>query len=109
GDNESCYADEPPLDIDIIASYHTHAGHSYDFDSEVPSSNDLEADIAEEVNGFISTPGGRIWFNDAYEETATLVCGRNCTVSDSNYDPNDTKSINNSYTLPQLLQREQEY
>ena len=109
GDSESCYADEPPYSLDIVASYHTHAGHSYEYDSEVPSSNDLEADIAEEVDGFISTPGGRIWFNSASREIAILICGRNCTVSDSDYDPDDTKSIRNRYTVDQLVRREQEY
>ncbi len=52
GDTDSCLADEPPWDMDIIASYHTHGAYGIDFDSELPSSNDLDADIAEELDGY---------------------------------------------------------
>lgn len=108
GNEGSCYADDPPENIFIFASYHTHGGFSYDFGSEVPSSNDLEADIAEEIDGYVATPGGRIWFNNRKDQMAHLLCGRNCTVSDSDYDADGVKSINNSYTVPQLLRREAE-
>ncbi len=105
GDTESCFADEPPLDMDIIASYHTHGAYAFGFDSEVPSPDDLAADIAEENDGYISTPGGRIWFNDSIEEISTLLCGRNCTVSDSQYVADTENPVNNSYTLEQLSRR----
>ena len=108
GREGSCAAYEPPLNLEIFASYHTHGGFSYDFDSEVPSSDDLQADIAEETNGYIATPGGRIWFNDANNERAVMLCGRNCTVSDSDYDSEATSPLRNRYTLDQLYRRENE-
>jgi len=106
GDTDSCLANEPPRDMYIIASYHTHGAFGIDFDSELPSSNDLDADIAEEMDGYIATPGGRIWFNDAMEEITVLLCGRNCTVSDSKYVADTEYPVNGSYTLQQLRQRE---
>ncbi len=108
GDEGSCYSDDPPENIFIFASYHTHGGFSYDYDSEVPSSDDLAADVAEEVDGYVATPGGRIWFNNAEQERAVLLCGRNCTVSDVDYDAEGVRSVNPTYSLRQLLRREDE-
>ncbi|HHS82423.1 MAG TPA: DUF4329 domain-containing protein [Devosia sp.] len=106
GREGSCFADEPPTDMDIIASYHTHGAFSYDFDSEVPSSDDLSADIAEETDGYIATPGGRIWFDDIDREKAILICDRNCVVSDNAYEADAAPPVGNAYTLNQLLSRE---
>lgn len=108
GEEGSCYSDDPPENLVVFASYHTHGGFSYDFDSEVPSSNDLEADVAEGVDGYVATPGGRIWFNNAEKERAMLLCGRNCTVSDVDYDAAGVRSVNTSYSLMQLLRRQDE-
>jgi len=108
GDTDSCLSDEPPFDMFIFATYHTHGAYLFDADSEVPSLNDLEADIDEELDGYIATPGGRIWLNSIDSESAILVCGRNCTVSDSNYVADTEYPVRNSYTVGQLRQRENE-
>ncbi len=108
GDTDSCLADEPPEDLDLFATYHTHGGYMFDADSELPSLNDLEADIDEELDGYVATPGGRIWLNSIDRETAIMLCGRNCTVSDSEYVADTEYPVNNSYTVQQLRQRESE-
>jgi len=108
GDTDSCLANDPPEDLYLIATYHTHGAYGVDFDSELPSSSDLEADIDEGLDGYVATPGGRIWFNSVDRETAIMLCGRNCTVSDSQYVADTEYPVNNSYTVQQLRQRESE-
>ncbi len=108
GREGSCLPADPISEMDIFASYHTHGAFSYDFDSELPSSDDLRADIAEETNGYIATPGGRIWFNDANRERAVMICGRNCTVSDSDFEADGARGVRNRYSLEQLYVRENE-
>ncbi len=108
GDTDSCLAADPPDDMEIFASYHTHGAYLVDADSELPSLNDLEADIYEGLDGYVATPGGRIWFNDIEREMAIMLCGRNCTVSDPNYVADTEYPVNSSYTVRQLRQRENE-
>lgn len=104
----SCLPNNPSSTMEIFASYHTHGAFSYDFDSELPSSDDLRADIAEETNGYIATPGGRIWFNDANRERTVMICGRNCTVSDSEFEADGAPYVRARYSLEQLYIRENE-
>ncbi len=107
GKEDSCYADEPPIDMNIFASYHTHGAYHIEADSELPSSADLEADIYEEVDGYISTPGGRIWFTDSYKEITIMICGRNCTVSDDRYEDGSFAPTLTQYNMEKLLERDE--
>lgn len=107
GEEDSCYSDDPPEDFNYFASYHTHGAFSFDADSELPSSTDLDADISEQVDGYISTPGGRIWFNDSVEEIAVMICGRNCTVSDDRYEADANPPVLNEYDMELLLKRDE--
>ncbi len=107
GDADSCLADEPAEDLALISSYHTHGAFTPDADTEVPSSNDILADIDEEVDGFISTPGGRIWYLDSVKETATMLCGEKCVLQDPNYDVNLIYVPKEFYTLQELIDEEQ--
>ncbi|WP_415157108.1 DUF4329 domain-containing protein [Maritalea sp.] len=108
GREDSCLADEPSDEmVEILASYHTHGAFDYDADAETPSSDDLAADVDEEVDGYVATPGGRIWKNDVDKEMAILMCGRNCTVSDPDYDNQAFPPVNGSYTLDGLYERDE--
>lgn len=51
-------------------------------DIEVPSLEDMIGDIEEGIDGYIETPGGRLWFNDARARRVTLLCGSECVASD---------------------------
>ena len=66
GDVSSCLADDPG-DMDIIASYHTHGGFDPDHYSEIPSGDDMEGDEEEGIDGWVATPGGRLWYIDTQE------------------------------------------
>ncbi|SLN28627.1 hypothetical protein ROA7450_01189 [Roseovarius albus] len=93
-------------DFEPLASFHTHGAHSADYDSELPSTDDLLADMDEGIDGYIGTPGGRVWFNDSSEESAMMLCGERCINSDPGYDPNDAPPPAKEYDLDGLYDRE---
>lgn len=106
GRRDSCLAQEPPRDFDILASFHTHGAYSLDSDSEVPSVDDLLGDFEEGIDGYIATPGGRIWLNLVDEERSILLCGLSCIQPDPNFKPCPASAPKSEYTLRTLRQRE---
>ncbi len=64
GDEGSCLSDDPTNLELITASYHTHGGFSPDYSSELPSGTDMEGDEDEGIDGWVATPGGRLWYID---------------------------------------------
>jgi Domain of unknown function (DUF4329) len=107
GNTDSCLADEPPQDLNIIASYHTHAGFEPDFDSEVPSLDDMLADRDEGIDGYVATPGGRLWFVDTLKMQARELCARPCLAADPDFSPGVFGKVRSSYTVKQLRRREE--
>lgn len=108
GKQDSCWPNDPGDELALFASYHTHGAFSVEADSELPSSDDLKADIEEELDGYIATPGGRIWFNDSLAGTATLLCDNNCVLSDPKFDGDLLDPTRRKYTLRQLIQRDRD-
>lgn len=102
GRKNSCRPDDVPDDFTQIASYHTHGSYSEDHDSEIPSVEDIEADIYEGHDGYIATPGGRIWFIDGYKMTAKVLCGENCVRADENYVAEVDLDTGRTYTLAEI-------
>ncbi|GAB5449454.1 DUF4329 domain-containing protein [Gymnodinialimonas sp.] len=107
GDTWGCLsrADESRF-VEIVASFHTHAGFDRAADSEVPSTDDMNGDIAEQVNGYVATPGGRLWYIDYRRAVATQVCGLGCMGQDPDFIPGDAGPIAQRYTLQELQRRE---
>ncbi len=91
--------------VDIVASFHTHAGFDRSADSEVPSADDVIGDLNEGVNGYIATPGGRLWYIDGRRGVATQVCGLGCMGQDPRFIPGDAGPIASRYTLQELQRR----
>ncbi len=108
GQLDSCYAHTPPNNLEIIASYHTHAAYDPEADSEVPSSVDMLADMGEGVDGYIATPGGRVWFIDGRRGIARQICGVRCIISDKYFKSGAYNRVRARYTLRQLQRREDE-
>ena len=75
GDEGSCLADDPRYIEVITASYHTNGGHSLDYFNEVPSSEDMEGDADEGNDGYVATPGGRLWYIDSVDIIESQLCG----------------------------------
>lgn len=86
----------------LIASYHTHGAFNIRADSEVPSPEDIQADMAERVDGWVATPGGRLWFIDHRAATARQVCGPACLPQDPHFLPGQVGPIAQSYSLRAL-------
>ncbi len=99
GDLTSCLAEEPPASLDVIASYHTHANYDPDQDSEVPSAEDVLGDQEEGIDGYVSTPGGRLWFINGERAIATQVCSIGCLTA----DPRFRKETDPDWTVPPTL------
>lgn len=106
GEEDGCQPEEPDFNIDILASYHTHAAFSDGFDSERPSTIDLEADVEEGIDGYIATPGGRFWYNDAKARETRMLCGSFCLNHDPSYEPFDDIPLETIYNLDQLRERD---
>lgn len=94
-----------PLGNHVVASFHTHGGYDRDYDSEVPSVEDLANDADARIDGFVSTPGGRLWHNDWQEQTTTLVCGEGCLAQDGRYSVAPKENVARSYTIDDLQAR----
>lgn len=101
--------DFPDDRIEPIAAYHTHAAYDPDADSEVPSYDDLAADMDEGLVGFVATPGGRFWVTIPEQSRVVQLCGLRCLPQDRDFVQGDWGNIAKSYTLRQLRQREQLY
>ena len=94
-----------PLGNNVVASFHTHGGYDRDFDSEIPSVEDLANDIDARVDGFISTPGGRLWRVSWQEENVTQICSAGCLPHDPNYPGTHRQSLQQSYGFEELKLR----
>ena len=103
GTTASCASPAPGGNA--FASYHTHGAYDRGYDNEVPSDADLLGDFQFGVDGYVSTPGGRIWHIELDDRTARQVCGRGCVYSDPGFVPEDEAGIRSSYTVDQIRAR----
>lgn len=95
-----------PEQLNVIASFHTHAGFDREAWSEFPSVTDIEADEAEGVDGWLATPGGRLWYIDTQDMVVSQVCGTGCLPQDPKFRPGVHGQVDQSYTYRQLLRLE---
>ena len=102
----SCEMPAPERGRGIIASYHTHGAFDQGYDNEVPSTLDLLSDFQFGMDGYVSTPGGRVWLVDVQTRTTRQLCGRGCVISDPQYRDTGDASIRPVYTLQSLQQRQ---
>lgn len=88
-----------------VSSWHTHAAWGLGYDGEVPSIQDVEGDMRFGVNGWVGTPGGRLWYVDGTTGTMTQACGRDCLPVDPNFFPEEHGPVAETYTLDGLYTR----
>lgn len=108
GRTDSCKPRDPRDAVEFIASYHTHGGFDEWADSEVPSTDDVLADMEEGLDGYLATPGGRLWFIDGQQGIARQICGVGCMPSDPDFEPEVFGLVKQRYTLSDLDRREDE-
>ena len=104
GRRDSCPLDWPN-DMEVIASYHTHGAFDFTYYNELPSDIDMESDQSLGVNGWIATPGGRLWYVDSERMVATQVCGVGCLPIAPNFYKAQAGHIAPAYTYEELLER----
>ena len=105
GRRDSCRPRDPYSAVELIASYHTHAGFDEGADSEVPSASDVIGDMEEGLDGYVSTPGGRLWFIDGQSGTVRQLCGLNCLPSDPDFRPGQWSPVKQRFSLSELEAR----
>ncbi len=108
GQEASCDLPNWPRKMVVIASYHTHSTYSPDYDSEVPSSIDMRSDEASGIDGYVATPGGRLWFIDSDTMTTGQICGIGCLYQDPGFRAAARGSIREVYSFAQILKRERD-
>ena len=108
GEQSSCQYDGPEDGFLMIASIHTHGRYDADVPAEFPSVGDIEADEDEGVDGFVATPGGRLWYVDTEDMVVRQLCSLNCLPQDPRFRAGDDGVIEMSYTYQELLLLESE-
>ncbi len=103
GDEGSCLSDDPTNLELITASYHTHGGFSPGCSSELPSGTDMEGDEDEAIDGWVATPGGRLWYIDTTDMVTFQICGIGCLPSDPEFIAGDSGIIEQSYSYDDLV------
>jgi hypothetical protein len=93
-----------PEGIEVLASYHTHGDFEEGYWGELPSLADLASDRALGIDGWIATPGGRLWFNDTGRAVTKQVCSVGCLPMSRGYTKAEG-DIAKGYTLPALRAR----
>lgn len=76
GDEATCLLPNWPIKLTVIALFHTHS--TFSRDSEVPSVTDIETDESSSVDGYLATPGGRLWYVDSDTMTVSQIYGIDC-------------------------------
>lgn len=85
GAEASCPLPVVPPGMRLAASFHTHGTYSPHYASEWPTTQDILTDRASGIDGYIATPGGRLWHVDTDAMEVTELCGRGCLPQDPNY------------------------
>ncbi len=107
GQRDGCQPDDDLSLAEVIASYHTHGSYSRDADAETPSVGDLEADFSEQIDGYVATPGGRLWVNLHEEKVSIQLCGVGCLKQDPQFRACPAFAPQESYTIRDLAEREE--
>lgn len=90
---------------EAVSSWHTHAAWALGYDGEVPSTTDVERDMSLGVNGWVATPGGRLWFIDGTTGHMHQVCGRGCLPVDPGFVPEEHGPVPDALSLNALYAR----
>lgn len=102
GDEASCGLPQIPYGMALLASFHTHGTYSPQYASEFPTTTDMLTDASDGIDGYISTPGGRLWHVDTDTMTARQICGRGCLPQDPGYVAADDGPVRPILTLQDL-------
>jgi hypothetical protein len=103
GNEASCPLPHVPPRMRLVASFHTHSTYSPYYASEWPTTQDVATDASDNIDGYIATPGGRLWHVDTDTMTVRQLCGRGCLPQDPNYVAADDGPLRRVMTFEDLL------
>lgn len=106
GGHNGCTPKMPDGGLSLVASMHTHGAYDPQVPAEFPTVLDMQSDKAEGVNGYISTPGGRLWFINSDAAEAMQLCGLGCLPQDPNFHAGDDGTIATRYSYDELVSLE---
>jgi hypothetical protein len=104
GNRDSCPLVWPD-DLEVIASYHTHGTFDFAYYNELPSDTDMLNDQDLGVNGWIATPGGRLWYVDSKQMVAKQICSVGCLPIAPGFYKSQAGEIAKGYTFDELVER----
>ena len=107
GAEASCPLPLIPPGMRLIASFHTHGTYSPYYASEWPTTQDMLTDRESGIDGYISTPGGRLWHVDTDTMTVVELCGRGCLPQDPAYVSAEDGPLRQQMTYGHLVAWEQ--
>lgn len=102
GGHDGCTPLLPMDGPEVVASVHTHGAYNPKVPAEFPTVLDMESDRREGVNGYIGTPGGRLWYIDSDAMVAMQLCPPGCLPQDPAFRPGDDGEIALRYGYRQL-------
>ncbi|MEX0286769.1 MAG: DUF4329 domain-containing protein [Paracoccaceae bacterium] len=106
GGRNGCTPLRPGGGFRPIASIHTHGAYDPRVPAEFPTTLDMDMDRAEGINGYVATPGGRLWYLDSRSGVAVQLCSIGCLNRDPAFRPGDDGVIRRSYSYDQLKRLE---
>ena len=62
--------------------------------------------MQEGVNGYVATPGGRLWFIEGARGIVTLVCDLGCMDQDPDFRPGVWGWVATRYSLDEIEARQ---
>ena len=104
GDKDSCGAPFP-RNMAITASYHTHGDFDAGYFNEVPSQVDVDGDKKFYMNGYVATPGGRLWFIDTQIMVIRQICGIGCLPVAPSFRKGTSGTVASTYTYDELVEK----
>lgn len=106
GDRDGCVPLLPLVEGELVASLHTHGAYGREVPAEFPTTLDLESDRDEGINGYVATPGGRLWYIDGAGMRTWQICGLGCLPQDPAFRAGDDGVIARSYSHAELQRLE---
>lgn len=102
GDRDGCTPLLPLVQAELVASVHTHGAYGREVPAEFPTTLDMESDEREGLNGYVATPGGRLWYIDSARMKTWQLCGLGCLPQDPEFRAGDDGVIAQSYRYSDL-------
>lgn len=106
GGHNGCTPVMPGNGFRRVASLHTHGAYDPSVPAEFPTVLDMQSDRREGVNGYVATPGGRLWYIDSRAMVAVQLCGLACLPQDPAFHAGDDGKIATRYSLRELKRLE---